>query len=1079
MSPARFLRLFTVWFALLVSADAAESTANLATHFAAPPDSAKPWVWWHWMNGNVSRSGITKDLEAIKAAGFGGVILFEESDRIPPGPVRYLSQEHLDLIAHAASECTRVGLKFGFQNCPGWSSTGGPWVTPEQAMKHVTWSEQAVVGGKKLSLTLARPSTMVRPFTDLGPPKRYGFHDYYRDVAVLAFPTPQKPDWRLDDWQKKMGYLTDPTLRDQRTPAPAGAAIPKQSVRILSTKIAEDGRLEWDAPPGSWTIVRFGYTLTEHQNRESPTTGATGLEIDKLSSAAVDFHWANFVTKILDAAARNGNSPVTTVLMDSYEPLTQTWTPDIRAEFQQRRGYDLWPYLLCLTGRALDNVDETERFLWDYRRTLADLAAENYYGRFAEHCRQRGLKFASEGYGYYGTFFDDFQMATKADIPMGEFWAGVIKWHNWSGKIAASAADIMDRHLVGAEAFTAGNDQAAWRWHPYTLKAQGDYFFCRGINRFYIQASVHQPWADHIQPGMTFGPNGMQMNRNNTWFRQSRDWVSYLARCEYLLQQGQLVTDVFYCYGDNAPGTMRPVPAVTSKGPKGVPWGTDAAPDVWTPLPAGRDFHVGNGEVIRRMHVNAQGELEVASGARYRVLLLPNDDRIEYDLLAKIAKLVQDGATVLGPRPVRAPNLASGRDADRKIAALAEQVWGPIDGKLVTSHRYGKGTMYFGVTLEQILEDRGIPRDFEVQSLGRGALEAANLDYIHRRLSDGDFYFVSNQRNAPASAECVFRASGTPEIWRPETGTVEPALIGRQLANGRTALTLNFAPAESCFVVFRRTGKAARFTGFTRNGEPVTDDQVARLRSDEPGRAVVFEPGSYALADVGGKQHGTTVSALSAALDLSRDWQIEFPAGSGAPAQANLAQLASYTDQTDEGIRYFSGTATYTREFDLTSAAAPGDVAELDLGDVQVIAELAVNGHDYGILWKPPFRRDITAALHRGRNVVTVKVTNLWRNRLIGDAKIAGFTAESQSRLVDQMLAGNTRVTESGQAKDVAQPSDEFYPVPDWVRAGKPNPDPRLHTFTPFAFLHSGTPLVPSGLLGPVRLHWGRNIDLQ
>lgn len=1082
----RALSLLALGAMGLASANA-QSLEAITAHFAQPPDSAKPWVWWHWMNGNISAEGITKDLEALKTAGFGGVVLFEESDRIPPGSVVNMSPEHLALVAHAGRECARLHLDFAFQNCPGWSSTGGPWITPEQAMKHVTWSEQTVEGGKTVDLALERPSTVVRPFKDLGPPSRYAEHDYYRDVAVLAFPSPKNPAWRLTDWEKKMDYLTGYNLRDERDGAGAGAVIDKHAIIVLTDQMDANGHLRWTPPAGAWTIVRFGYTLTEHTNRAAPTTG-TGLEADKFSREAVDFHWAHFEDKVLAAAGSSGKSPVTAILTDSYEPLTQTWTPKLPEEFQRRRAYELFPYLLCLTGRPVGSVEESERFLWDYRRTLADLMADNYYGELARKSHERGLAFGTEGYGYYGTLFDDFQVATEADIPMGEFWAGVIKWHHWSGKIAASAADIFGRHLVGAEAYTAGNDMAAWRWHPYTLKAQGDYFFCRGVTRFYIQASAHQPWDDRIRPGMTMGPNGIQMNRNNTWFAQSRDWVAYLARSQYVLQQGQLVTDIYYDYGDNAPGTMRPNASVADKGPKGVPWSldVDVSPAVWTALPAGRDFHVGNGSVIERMRVNARGELELPNGQTYQLLLLPDDDRMRLDQLEKIASLVEAGATVVGPRPVKSPSLQD-RGQDDRIKALAQRLWADIDGKSVTSHPTGKGAVYYGVGLEEVLRRKRLPPDFEyhgIAATGAKTESAPRLDYLHRRLPDGEVYFVSNQRNEPASVECVFRArSELPLLLHPETGAMEPATVWHALPDGRAAVDLNLAPAESCFVVFRPSMKATpvSFTTFAHDGHAVTDPGEATIAVQAQSTTVTaFVAGAYTATELRGAQRKATVSALPAALDLSDAWQVAFPAGWGAPAAAVFPRLASFTENAEAGIKYFSGTATYTRSFELPAEGiAAGRRAVLDLGDVQVIAELAVNGRDCGILWKPPFRRDITTALRPGHNTVTVKVTNLWRNRLIGDAKTTGFSAAAAARMLDPMLAGNTKAVQSAGKNKPAPPGEEFYVIPDWVRKGEANPDPRVFTFTPFAFLTGETPLVPSGLIGPVHLVWGQTVPLN
>jgi len=1062
LMKSRSLALAALCAALTISGATApaETLDRLATGFREPPDSAKPHLWWHWMNGNVSRSGITKDLEAMKAVGVGGVVLFEEADRIAPGPIRYGSDEHFALIGHSIRESDRLGLNFAFMNGPGWSSTGGPWITPDQAMKHLTWSTEQVEGGNSVVVHLARPTTLVRPYPELGPPARYPKHyDYYRDVAVLAFPTPPAPGWRLDDWKEKADFRTADRLREQRTPMPPGAAIDEKSIVNLSARMRADGTLDWVAPPGSWTVMRFGYTLTEHANRVGPTNGGTGLECDKLSREAVDFHWNAFIAKVLGSAP---NKHIYGIMIDSYEPLTQTWTPRMPEDFKKLRSYDLLPFLPCLTGRVVGNVEQSERFLWDWRRTLADLVAKNYYGRFEEKCRERGIKFAAEAYGGAGAMFDEFQVDSELDIPMGEFWFGKGKanWTSLTGKLAASGADLAGRHLVGAEAYTTTTGMAAWTLHPYQLKAEGDFYFCRGITRFYIQASAHQPWSDSIRPGMTMGPHGIQMNRNNTWWKPSRAWLAYLARSQYLLQQGQLVADVFFEYGDNAPASLR------LKHPHGPNWetwdgGEHVQPDVWLPFPAGRDYLVGNADVVNRMAVDDRGRIELPNGLRCEVLLLPDDDHMQLGILRKLAQLVKDGATVVGPRPTKSPTLQDGM-GDAAVRTLADELWADIDGKRVTSHRFGKGTVWYGVGLEQILKSRGIPPDFEYRSVGEATTaETPRLDFIHRKTDDGEFYFVSNQRRTAAAVECTFRADGQPEIWQPETGAERPATLWRPLAGGRTVVRLNLEPEESCFVVFRRGAHASTpaLATFTRDGRPVTSDHDAILRwTDGRPEVTAFVPGAYAVADARGARQSGELGTLPAALDLSDDWKIAFPTGLGAPEGCVMPRLESLASNKVDGIRYFSGTATYTKNFHLPAGAlSAGAHAVLSLGDVDVMADLAVNGHNFGILWKPPFRRDVTAALREGDNTITVQVTTLWKNRLIGDARIQGVTpAESQRRL-----------------------SADVFPIPDWVREGKPNPDPRVVTWTVFPYFNGDMPLVPSGLVGPVQLHFGRSIMLR
>ncbi len=1036
---------------------AASGVADLEAAFRQPPAAARPQVWWHWMNGNVSRPGITKDLKAIKQVGLGGVTLFEESDRIAEGPVRYASDEHLALIRFAADECQRLGLEFAFHNCPGWSSSGGPWITPEQAMKHVTWSETSVRGPGRVAVRLPAPPTEVNP-NEL-PAYRYKHYPFYRDVAVIAFRTPARPDVRLDDAPAKAGFVARYGLREQTRDVPAGATIERDSIRVLPAVSDPGGELAWDAPPGEWTLLRVGYALTGVHNQQPPTTGR-GLDCDKLSRAALDYHWEHFVGRVIAAARASGSRALTTVAIDSYEAETQTWTPRMPEEFRRLRGYDLLPFLPCLTGRIVESVETTERFLWDFRRTIADLVAENYYGHFAARCRAEGLRAAFEGYSYHG-IFDDFEVSRLADVPMAEFWAGIFKYSHWSAKVAASAADLGGRHIVAAEAFTAGGADAAWRWHPYLLKAEGDHYLARGVTRLHFQASAHQPFGDDARPGMTMGPHGIQMNRHNTWWPQSRGWLDYLARTQAMLQQGQLVADVLYYYGDNAPTTLRTKP-YSAKNPRGIEWSADndTAPDLWTDLPAGHDFHVCSEKIIAELAVNERGQLTHPSGARYELLLLPDDTRMFPATLRQLAALVEAGATIVGPRPQRTPGLQFRGAGDTTVRDLAERMWGPAGPAQAAPHSFGRGQIVSAGALSEVLRARGVAPDFEYHSRRAGDAKPPRLEYQHRRVAGADFYFVSNQRNEPAAVRAVFRMSGrAPQLWQAETGERAPALRWHATDDGRSAVDLELGPAEACFVVFPDAATPARagIARLEREGVEVTDPATARLVADA-GRVELraFAPGAYRLGEAAGRSRTLDVAPPPAPLDCSRDWSVTFPK---IEAPQRFAQLASWTESAADSIRHFSGTATYTRTVQIDSAQLARDtVAELDLGDVQVVAELRVNDRDFGVLWKPPFRRDITAALRPGANTLTVRVTNLWRNRLIGDARIAGHDNEARRR---EMMGAAA-----------------VYAIPAWVRAGQPNPDARLSTFTTFPYLLASDPLSPSGLLGPVRLIFGRRLSL-
>lgn len=1036
------------------AAENALTVEQIQNGFVTPPNSAKPQVWWHWMNGHVSREGITKDLESIKAVGIGGMTLFEESNRIPQGPVTYNTPEHFSLIRFAAAECGRLGLEFGFHNCPGWSASGGPWITEEQAMKELSWSEVAVKGnGKVQVLELPRPP-QESPAGEVAPHERKS--DFYRDIIVIAFPKGAHDDWRLPDWESRAGYRARYNEQPSGATAPTGAAVSAGDVRILTGQIDASGRFSWEVPPGDWIVLRIGYVLTGRLNAAAPSTGE-GLECDKLDRGALDFHWDHFVSRVLNESRANGNDALKTVLIDSYEAQAQTWTPRMAEEFKRLRGYDLLPWLPCLTGRVIGDAATTERFLWDYRRTIADLVQENYYRHFAEKCRAAGLKLAVEGYSFKG-IFDDFAVSRLADIPMGEFWAGLYKYSQWASKVAASASDLNGGHLVGAEAFTAGFDQAAWRWHPYTLKAQGDYFLSRGITRFFFQASVHQPWADHIKPGMTFGPHGIQMNRHNTWWEQSSPWLLHLSRSQFMLQQGRLVADICFYYGDNVPNSLRAKSHVTGHW-RGEPWTMDAdmAPDVWFDLPAGHDFHVVNDAVLNEMRVNERGQIEIPGRALYEVLVLPDESRMKESTLRSIASLVEAGATVIGPRPQMSPGLQGGPEADHRVQELATKLWGPIDGRLVTAHAYGKGRMLQGKSVVNALRSRKVVRDFEV--MDRGSKLEPRLDYIHRKIDGLDFYFVSNQRNDPASVRVLLRSEKglRPEIWHPETGAISPAIFWQRQADGRTSVDLNLAPAESVFVVFRaETTNTPGYAQLSHNGKEITSPDVAQVVVKGGGlRLQAYAPGEYALKGNEGSAHQWRVTSLPAEKDLSTGWRVTFPTKQG-PLQRELSSLVDWTSMDADAAKFFSGTAVYSREVEIEAEAlAKGSLAWLDLGSVAVIAQVTVNGKDFGTWWKPPFKGEISSALKPGKNQIVIRVTNLWGNRLIGDAKLAGV---------------------SKRDRDVAFRKTPFTAPPAWVVEGGQFPNPAISTYSIAPHYSGEDALSPSGLFGPVLLRFGREL---
>ena len=1074
-----------------VTAQVAKNDA-LAAGFLAPPASAKPHTWWHWMDGNTTRAGITADLEAMKSAGIGGAQIFAVSQDIPNGPVPFMSPQYQEMIRFAAQEANRLGIELCLHNCAGWSSSGGPWNLPENAMQFVTNSVQTVTGPQQFDGDLAQPDMRL---------------NYYRDVAVLAFPTPAQ-DARIENLGAKALYERGGEIEPaNQNSAPAEATIARDKVIDLTAQ-AKNGHLTWQVPAGNWTIMRIGHTPTGAVNAPAPDAGR-GPEVDKLSKTALDAHFKGMMQPLLDIAGPLAGKTINNSLIDSYEVGSQNWTPLFRQEFRQRRGYDLLPFLPVLSGRIIDNNAQSERFLWDFRRTVTELMDENYFGHFAQLCHQRGLKFSTEPYG--NGPFNDLTAGGHADIPMGEFWIGGAAAETC--KLAASVGHVYGRQIVGAESFTAGPDEGRWQNDPYSIKAQGDAIFCKGVNRYIFHRYAMQPWTNRF-PGMTMGQWGINFERTNTIWEPQKAWLQYVTRCQYLLQQGRFVADVLYFSGENSPTSQRN-------------GGAD--------LPTGYDWDGCSREVLMNRLSVRDNRLILPSGMSYRVLVLPPGETMTVQLATKLRALIRAGATVIGPRPTRSPSLENFPDADAQLQQIVGEIWGDSDGKTVTSHRLGRGQIIWGQTLPQVLAAQKIAPDFSY------AARKASLEYIHRMAGDNEIYFVSNQRKSTTEIECSFRATGTPQLWHPDSGTSEAAPIYR-VENGRTIVPLRLDPAGSVFVVFRSNKPGAHLVEATFSGAATAPVKVPELKIlsaryeavDGAGGADVTEKvaaqvengnvtllvnnelfgdpinlhvkhlrveytldgekktaivGENQMLEIGseagqiayppfewsadakgalqvlawqngavnwqnsrGQNRRTLLPATPAVQEISGAWQLDFPPNWGAPAQVKLDKLMSWTENSDSGVRYFSGTATYRKAFALSAAQlGKNAVVSLDLGTVKNLARVRLNGVDLGVLWKAPFRVDITRAARAGANNLQIEITNLWPNRLIGDEQLPD----------DREWQGK-----------------HLKAWPQWLLDGKPSPTGRF-TFTTWRHWTKDSPLLESGLIGPATLHFGRKIALR
>jgi hypothetical protein len=1076
---------------LLMGAGAAVAQSSgdpLKSGFENPPNGARPRVWWHWMNGNISQEGIKLDLEWMHRVGLGGFQNFDaalSTPQVVDHRLAYMTPEWKSAFKYATTLADQLGLEEAIAGSPGWSESGGPWVPGSEGMKKYVWSETAVEGGKPFNGKLTHPPSNTGAFQNLSvhdllnaPPGAASVPEFYADSAVVAFhraavdqsvealhaaitssggsldptmlsdgdlekttkvpipapgasswiqyefpapqtirsvtfvtkdpdqitslvagiappdkdleasddgktfrsiakmsggsapehtisftpvtakyfrvtftrtPPPPIPAWavgldpasfgikigapptdyevaelvlhpgpRVNRFEEKAAFTPEPDLYGWATPpVAANEAISKSDVIDLTSKMRPDGTLDWTPPAGDWIVLRFGYSLLGITNHPA-TAEATGLEVDKLDGRFVKKYFDTYLDSYKETVGADlmGKKGIRYVINDSWEAGSQNWTDNMIAQFKKCRGYDPVQWMPVLTGRVIDSAEASDRFLWDFRKTIGDLIANEHYAQLEATLHERDMGHYGESHESGRAFVADGMEVKKFnEVPMSAMWTqtpGVNKeqfGYNADDRESASVSHIYGQNLAAAESMTAA--AAPWAWSPATLKPTADQEFLSGINRFVIHESAHQPLVGKA-PGMTLGPFGQWFNRNETWAEQASAWVDYLARTSFLLQQGHFGADVIYFYGEDSNLT-----AIFA----------NKSPDV----PAGYGFDYVNADaLIHELSVD-NGHITTKSGMSYRLLGLdPYSRHMSLPALRAIHKLVEDGAIVAGPKPTDDPSQA---DDQAEFQTLSTQLFG--DGTGV--HTVGKGTVYAGESLSDAFKALRVAPDFDYSK----PESDARLLFVHRKLSDGDLYFVDNRNDREESVEASFRVTGkAPELWSAETGTSEPASY--QIADGRTTLPLHLGPWGTVFVVFR---KSTRET--SRTLPKITESQLAKV--DGP-------------------------------------WKLTFQPDRGAPSSITVATLASWSDSSDAGVKYFSGAGTYTKTIQAPASwFKKGARLWIDLGDVKNLAAVTVNGKDLGIVWHSPYRVDATTALKPGENEVAIKVVNAWVNRLIGD----------------------------------------------------------------------------------------------
>jgi hypothetical protein len=1002
-----------VWLACVTGAVAAD---RLEKGFTNPPEETKPWCYWYWISDNISKQGITRDLEAMSRVGIGEALVGNIFlDDVPAGRIKVLTPEWWDLVEHTIREGNRVGVNIGLFNCPGWSQSGGPWITPKQTMRRLASAEVRVTGPMRFQQKLPSPA------------------EQFQDVAVLAFPAPKHDTERIADRSPRVTSSPESTTAsnlldgneatlctfpegagrgkkpfvidiriaepftarsvqitpgnepfgaecellaaDERgefrsirhfkcdrsnmgtgvgflprgpvtisippttsrafrlsftgyfgrgktpelaeinlssaarleafvekqlgkmhpTPLPMGdtylwptqpepdaAALVIATDRVLNltSNLSSDGVLTWEVPAGEWIIQRTGMTPTGARNSPASPEGS-GFEVDKMNRQLAQHHFDSFIGEVLRRIPPAERKSFRRVVADSYEMGSQNWTDGFGEQFKQRYGYDPKPWLPVLTGRLVGSADQSERFLWDLRRLVADRVASDYVGGLRDACREHGLQLWLENYGHWGFPSEFLKYGAASDRIGGEFWVtgdlGSIEC-----RAASSCANTYGKKFVSAEAFTGG---PAFQNAPRALKARGDWSFCEGVNHFVLHVYIQQPWEDKV-PGVNAW-FGTEFNRHNTWFEQSRAWIDYVRRSCWMLQQGHRVADVAYFIGEDAPkmtGLREPA------------------------LPPGRDFDFINAEVIETKLTVKNGRLTVPGGPSYQVLVLPPQTTMRPALLRKLRELVRAGATIVGPAPAKSPSLENFPRADEEVHQLAAEMWLGAGRE-----PFGKGRVIPSGALADILSSMGSHPDFE---------SSVPLRFTHRRDGDTDIYFVANPKAEPVTTAAAFRVDRkAPELWSPDSGSMQSPGV-YEVGDGVVRMPLQLGPNESVFVVFRRKAVPAsqQVVRLERAGTELLSTKV----NARPVNETAQSPGNFTFALWVRPQADTTLVREAVrgivGMDQSRNEVFAAPHGDalGGPGHAGcgLSIGRNGVGVFEHGGGYFAPPLVYAGPLD-------------------------------------------------------------------------------------------------------------------------------------------------------------------
>lgn len=1136
----RPIQLIFVLLLIIFSCKTGEQKQLDESGFKNPPASVKIHTWWHWLDGNITKEGITKDLEAMKEQGIVqatilNVGLFGDRD-FGVKKVIFDTPEWYEMFQWALKEANRLDISIGVHNCDGWSTSGGPWITPEMSMKQYVWTKTIVSASSREVVHLKQPfanrnfykdvavvaiksDNLLNSFQRAAPEvllNEIRQNDFVLDgctVSALKMATGDKLTFRFKDpytagkitilprivftWgnisdisstygistsddgrkftkikeftvngvNKMVSVSFEKTsskyfqvsliktqnlesyfpvtiaecefLPEEESPLYSNAidfiseksgnvkatgessfsttsnssnqGIIKEVIDITS-KMNSDGTLNWKPAEGNWTVIRFGYTTTGSTNGPATAAG-TGLECDKMDTAALNLHFKSFPAKLIEKAGSFAGNTFKFMLIDSWESGYQNWTTDMLKEFEQRRGYSLLSYIPVLCGETSGNAEIDDAVLYDLRKTGGDLIENNYYRHFGELLHKNKIEFHAEViYGNTGYPSLDILKTTQyVDLPMYEFWSATddqqnVTYHPGSGvelNMPSCAAIGYDKPVMASEAYTG---YAHYSETPSGLKPFGDKAFCSGINQIILHSNVHQP--NDIKPGMTLEHWGAHFNRNNTDWKFISGWFDYQSRIQDVIQQGVASHDIIYYLGDQLPEFLSYNPSNT--------------------LPFGYMFNSCNYDILKNRIKAAEGKLVLNGKVAYSVLCLPPVESISFETLQRVGELVKEGVILYAPKPKRMLSVRDIENNKKAFGELVDLIWGQIDGKSVTSNNYGDGKVYWGIPIAEVLKAVKILPDLITRQE-----DGQNLLFIHKKIDGSDVYFVMNQQNKEISREISFRITGkTPEIWDPEYGSIIKTAVYTMDEN-YTTLPVNLKPYQSLLFVFKNQRPADFIVSIKQGGRQIfpSDDTLnldalpCIVRENNSFKALSNIEGEFEL--VSDRQKKYTLNSTKGFEFVLEDYSGKITFEPGYPATIQPVQLTHLdwlTDSRNPDVKYFAGTATYAISFKFPiDKLQQADSILLDIGEFETLAEIKLNGSNLGRVWKPGTYIPVKGML-KDENLLEVSVANIYRNRFIGD------------------------FIQFGKVRNLSTSS----PITD--------------------FLNKDVPLRPSGLKGPIRI---------